>query len=118
MKGKLEIGMDCFCCEKNNFFSKKQKGSQCSVSLYDAKKHAFVLTSTNPGLFKKEKICYWTASNLNFIKKSILESQYILYAPNETVLNEWMQTLKETIDADDTSTNPHELKVLKTKKKS
>jgi hypothetical protein len=39
------------------------------------------------------------------------ESQYILYAANDQLLNEWMDVLKEAIEVDDTSTNPHELKV-------
>lgn len=69
LKGKLEIGV------------------HCSVSLYDAKKNGFVLTSTNP------------------------DAQYILYAPDAGTMEQWMSVLKEAIAADQTSTQtPHELK--------
>jgi hypothetical protein len=62
-------------------------GRHCSVSLYDAKKHGFVVTSTNP------------------------DAQYILFAATAYEMSEWIDALKEQIAADDSSdARPHERK--------
>jgi hypothetical protein len=72
---------------ENNRNGALEIGRHCSVSLYDAKKHGFVITSTNP------------------------EAQYILFAASAYEMNEWLDSLKEQIAADDQSdARPHERK--------